>query len=204
MIRKVLPLLAAIAFAASAHAQLGVYGSVTLNNLTGQSGSPAAPASYTAGSQAFPLTYQGVNPIGGTGGIYYDFKSFGPVRIGADVRGVVTNAKRGAETQFQGTGVHIGSILGGARFVFSVPIVPLRAYLEPAVGLGRSDFGIQSQRVNSLEYHLFAGADLKVLPVLDWRVVELGYGGLDSLGTNSHNYPLKSISTGLVLHLPSL
>lgn len=204
MIRKALPLLAVFALAASAHAQLGVYGSLTLNNLTGQSGSPASPSSYTSGSQSFPLTYQGVNPIGGTGGIYYDFKAFGPVHIGADVRGVITNGKRGAETQFQAAGIHIGSILGGARFVFRVPVIPIRAYLEPAVGLGRSDFGIQTQRVNAVEYHLFAGADLKVLPVLDWRVVELGYGGLDSFGTSSHNYPLKSVSTGLVLHLPSL
>ncbi len=204
MIRKALPLFAVLAFAASAHAQFGVYGAVTLNNLTGQSNSPAAPATYTSGSQAFPLTYQGVNPIGGTGGVYYDFKTFGPVKIGADVRGVITNAKRGAEVQFQGSGVHIGSVLGGARFVFHTPFAPIKPYLEPAVGVARTDFGIQTQRVSALEYHLFAGADLKVLPVLDWRVVELGYGGLDSFGTNSHNYPLKSISTGIVFHFPTL
>ena len=209
MIRKALPLLAALAFAASAHAQIGVYGSVTLNSLSGQSSSPAAPQSYTVNSVSFPITYQTVDPIGGTGGIFYDFKTFGPVRLGADVRGVVTDGDRGAQTQFKASGVHIDSVLGGVRFVIHTPLTFIKPYVEPAVGLGKSDFGFLTDsaarpvRANSLEYHLFAGADLKVLPLLDWRVVELGYGGLDSFGTDAHNYPLKSVSTGIVFHFPT-
>ncbi len=48
---------------------------------------------------------------------------------------------------------------------------------------------------NSLEYHFFAGLDYNLLPVVSWRVIELGYGGLDAGG---HNYPIANISTGIV------
>jgi hypothetical protein len=37
---------------------------------------------------------------------------------------------------------------------------------------------------------------------MDYRVAELGYGGLDPFGTYSHNYPIKSVSMGFVFHLP--
>ena len=38
--------------------------------------------------------------------------------------------------------------------------------------------------------------------ILDWRVAEFGYGGLDPFGTYSHNYPIKQVSMGFVIHLP--
>jgi len=41
-----------------------------------------------------------------------------------------------------------------------------------------------------------------VLPIMDFRVVEFGYGGLDPFGTYSHNYPVKQVSSGFVFHLP--
>ena len=69
-------------------------------------------------------------------------------------------------------------------------------------GVGRSNYGVIGPNLtNGFEYHLFAGADLRLLSVLDFRIVELGIGGLDASG---HNFPLKSISTGVVFHLPSL
>ena len=52
------------------------------------------------------------------------------------------------------------------------------------------------------KYEGFAGLDIKLLPILDWRVAEFGYGGLDPFGTYSHNYPIKQVSMGFVLHLP--
>jgi hypothetical protein len=207
MTRKALVLLAPLAFAASARAQIAAYGTVTLNSLGGLKSSPYAESS----TNPTGLTFQSnVNPIGGTFGGYYDFKTLGPIRLGVDARGVITDGKRGAQAAAQGSGVHIGSGLAGVRLSFHTPLLGLKPYVEGAAGLGRSDFGFlinsagKPQPVSNLEYHVFAGADLRFLPIADWRVVELGYGALDSFGTNSHTYPLRSVSTGIVLHLPTL
>ena len=55
---------------------------------------------------------------------------------------------------------------------------------------------------NNFQYEGLAGLDIKLLPIMDWRVVEFGYGGLDPFGTYSHNYPIKQVSMGFVFHLP--
>jgi hypothetical protein len=204
--KAVLFLAAAIATTTIAHAQLGVYGTVTVNRLSGQQSSPYAPLN------ADPANCQGtfartcvvnnsVDPIGGGGGVYYDFKTYGPVRLGVDVRGTITNSKQGADTYFRGNGTRIWSTLGGIRASFHTPIPIIKPYIQGSVGLGRSDYGLAPSVHNNLQYEGFAGVDLKLLPVMDFRVVELGYGGLHG-GTDSHNYPLGTISSGVVFHLP--
>jgi len=209
--KAVLFLAAAIATTTIAHAQLGVYGTVTVKRLTGQQSSPLAPAN------ADPADCTGlfapncevnnsVDPIGGGGGVYYDFKTFGPIRLGADLRGTITNSNQGAETHFRGQGTRIGSVLGGVRVSFHTPIKIIKPYIQGSVGLGRSDYGLSSTPPvvvhNNLQYEGFAGVDLKLLPIMDFRVVELGYGALNSFGTASHTYPIGTISSGVVFHLP--
>jgi hypothetical protein len=202
MVRKSVVLFAAVfTLTASAHAQLGVYGTVTVDRMSGLRNSPAATPGV--------VYNDAINPLGGTGGIFYDFLKLGPVRIGADLRGSITTTKRGAETASEGSGGRLDSGLGGVRVVFHTPIKLFKPYAEAAAGIGRSNYGIvlptatSSGLRNNLEYHVFAGLDIKVLSVMDFRAVELGYGGLNSFGTDSHNYPLKSVSTGVVFHLPS-
>jgi hypothetical protein len=209
--KAVLFLAAAAASATIAHAQLGVYGTVTVNRLSGQQSSPLAPAN------ADPADCMGlfapscevnnsVDPIGGGVGIYYDFLKLGPVKLGADLRGTITNGNQGAETHFRGQGTRIGSALGGIRVSFHTPIPIIKPYVQGSVGLGRSDYGLSSTPPvvvhNNLQYEGFAGVDLKILPIMDFRVVEVGYGALNSFGTGSHTYPIGTISSGVVFHLP--
>jgi hypothetical protein len=142
--------------------------------------------------------------------VYYDFMKLGPVRLGADLRGSILTTKRGAYVNFNGSGARIYSALGGVRASFHTPIAPLKPYIQVSAGLGRSDYGLFSQGStngqvvmhNNFEYEGLAGLDIKLLPILDWRVAELGYGGLDPFGTYSHNYPIKQVSMGFVFHLP--
>ena len=204
MNRKALSLLAAVPlalFAPLAQAQLGIYGTVTVQRMSGISGSPVT----TAG-----VTYvDSVDPLGGSGGIYYDFMNFGPVRLGADLRGSIVTTHRGALAASNGAGARINSGLGGVRASFRTPLPYLKPYLEGAAGVGATNYGVLTgntgvQLRNNFEYHVYAGLDVKVFPIMDFRVAEFGYGGLDPFGTGSHNYPLKSVSTGVVFHLPSL
>jgi hypothetical protein len=208
MVRKSVAVFAAVvassffAFSSSAQAQLGVYGTVDVARLSGIQGSPATTKGVSYNDN--------VNPLGGTGGIYYDFKQFGPIKLGADLRGSILTSSRGAEAASNGAGTRLDSGLGGIRAVFHTPFFALKPYVEGAVGIGRSNYGIvlpsaaSNGLKNNLEYHVYAGLDVKLLPIMDVRVAELGYGGLVGFGTLGHNYPLKSVGVGVVFHLPSL
>ena len=224
MIRKALFLLPVLALAAaSAHAQFSVYGTVTLDHLTGINTSPVlntlTPGPCTSTVTTNCTSYRSdVNPIGFTGGVSYDVKQVGPALLTADVRGIVENNHQGAQTSAQGAGTHIYSVLGGVKASFSTPLSYLRPYVEGAVGYARSNYGVLTNAgttnaagnpilpgvstQGNLEYHVFAGADLRVLPIADWRVVELGYGALNEIGNYSHTYPLYSVSSGVVFHFP--
>jgi hypothetical protein len=211
--RKAVLLLAAVAVASStsSHAQVGVYGMFTADRLSNIASSPVPlPPNSTAAAFARANT---VDPLGGTGGVYYDFLKLGPVKLGADLRGSILTTKRGAYINFNGPGARIYSVLGGVRGSFQTPVKSLKPYLQISAGLGRSDYGLYSGQpastqpvpnviYNNFQYEGFAGLDFKLLPILDWRVAEFGYGGLDPFGTNSHNYPIKQVSMGFVIHLP--
>jgi len=205
--RKAVLFLAAVAVAttASAHAQIGVYGEFTVDRLSNIASSPL-PGNPTTGPNARINT---ADPLGGTGGIYYDFLKLGPVKLGADVRGSILTTKRGANVSFNDSGTRIYSALGGVRALFHTPVAPLKPYLQISAGLGRSDYGLSNTTstgqvilYNNFEYLGLAGLDIKLLPIVDWRVAEFGYGGLDPFGTYSHNYPIKQVSMGFVFHLP--
>jgi hypothetical protein len=201
--RKAVFFLAAVAIVSSvsASAQVGVYGMFTADELSNIASSPLPPLSSAPSDQRS----NSVNPLGGTGGVYYDFKTWGPVRLGVDARGSILTTKRGAYVNFNASGARIYSVLGGVRASFHTPIAPLKPYLQVSAGLGRSDYGLQSSGgavtiYNNFEYEGLAGLDIKLLPVLDFRLVEFGYGGLDPFGTYSHNYPIKQVSSGFVIH----
>src|SRR5271156_3967251 len=209
ILRKAVFLLAAVAVATtiSAQAQVGVYGEFTVDRLSNIASSPLPQSSSPANVRS-----NTVDPLGGTGGVYYDFLKLGPVKLGVDARGSILTTKRGAYVNFDGPGARIYSALGGVRAVFHTKYAPLKPYIQVSAGLGRSDYGLFStssttaQQPNAIhsnfEYVGLAGLDIKLLPILDWRVAEFGYGGLDPFGTYSHNYPIKQVSMGFVFHLP--
>ena len=180
-----------------AKAQTGVYGTFTATRMGGLQSSPYAAAANLDGG-----TRPTIDVSGGTFGGYYDFKTIGPVRLGADARGVVTRSSRGADLDFTTAGSHLYSALGGVRGSFHTPIKFIQPYVQLSAGLGRSDYGLTTQTLhNNFEYHAFAGADLHLASFLDFRAVELGYGALTG---GSHSYSLRSVSTGIVFHFPTL
>ena len=200
-----------IALVPSAQAQAGVYGLFTATRIGNLQSSPAATFTNANGG-----TKATVDVSGGTFGGYYDFKTVGPICLGADLRGNVESSSRGAGVTSVGAGSHLYSVLGGVRGAFHTRYSFLEPYVQLSGGLGRSDYGLLRQvntgsalngtylLQNSFEYHAFAGADIHLAGFLDFRVVELGYGGLAAFGNNSHNYPLRSVGTGIVLRLPTL
>lgn len=207
--------LAAAAFAtfatSAARAQAAVYGTFTVNQLSGIKNSPAIKASCP-GFSAFLCPSSNyndsVNLLGGTFGGYYDFFNLGPVKLGVDARGILSSAKRGAQKRSNGTGARLYSGLGGVRAVFHTRWVPIRPYIQGSAGFARTDYGLPNTTngrvnlTNNFQYMGYAGVDITLLPVMDFRMVEFGYGGINPFGNNSHNYPVKTVSSGIVFHLP--
>lgn len=196
-------LAAALTLCPFAHAQFGAYGMFTESHLSGIQSSPLKLAGVAYNDS--------VNPSGFTGGLQYDFYNLGPARIGADLRGSLFHTSKGPQALASGggsvgTGATADSVLGGIRASFHTPVDFVRPYVQASAGLGRSDFGLATDSVgrpalrNSFEYHGFAGVDLRVIDIMDFRAVELGYGAITSAG---HTYPIASISTGVVFHLPT-
>jgi len=223
MIRSLRLPLAVLALAlplSTAHAQFSAYADVTVEQLSGIKSSPVlqtlSPLPCTGSATTNCTAYNNsVHPIGFTGGASYDWKTFGPATIGFDLRGIVESDRRGAQTNATGSGARIYSGLGGIRASFATPIKPLRPFVQGSFGYARSNYGVLTNAQvssnplfpgiptqNNLEYHVYAGMDLRFLPVADWRVFEAGYGALQEIGNFSHNYPLYSISTGIVFHIP--
>lgn len=180
--------LVVLAFAGSARAQTSVYGTVTVDHVTG-----IKCQGTTCGSNDGTI-----NPVGGMGGVSYDLRSVGPVRLGVDVRAssVVGNKNAAIYSNFPRPRIY--SVLGGVRASFKTPLVQLKPYVEGLVGYGRSNFAA-TPYASGLEFRGLAGVDLSLLPALDFRVVELGVGSLRNTG---NSYSIESISTGVVFHLP--
>jgi hypothetical protein len=210
MIRKTVVLLAASLFAVSAHAQLAGYATLTVSRMSSLKTSP-----YAAQLDK-NLVDDSINPLGATLGAYYDFRTLGPFRLGVDARTQLLTTKQGAESGYNGIGGRVHSYLGGVRGTFHV-YKAFDGYVQGSAGLGQSDYGFAPALIyavdgqpnqpkahvilkNNVEYHVFAGLQLHVLPYADWRVFEAGYGALSGGG---HTYPLPSVSTGVVFHLPT-
>ncbi len=158
----------------SLHAQLGLYGAFTVQNL----GVPN-DSSY--------------NFYGGTFGAYLASGRLAILSLGVDLRG--------SFTRNSGNSFDSGSI--GPRLALNLHVLPIQPYVEGTVGLGSLNLagGSPSNGIG-FEYQVLGGLDYTILPRVDWRVAEYSYGGLPSL--NNYGYHPKSLSTGLVLRLPRL
>lgn len=168
---KLLSPLAMMLFAVpiGAHAQLGVYGAFSTATLS-------------------RLTDTRIN--GGLVGLQYDGSHHPLVNFGIDLRGSFLMGDNETRTT---------TVVGGPRLVLHLPVVPLHPYGEALVGGGSVRFGQGSATTNtgSLAGGVAAGADLHLLPFIDWRVIDFSYSRLVQAHTGQ-----KSFSTGIVIRIP--
>ena len=193
LFRKLLPLFALFAVFGStaAHAQFGLYGTVTgeqVNNLT-----CTDLSSNAVGACVTPTTTE--KPYGANFGAYYDFRNFGPARLGVDLRGGVLNTNKNTVNNTSSRDfIRQYTVLGGVRASFNTPIHLIRPYGEIAVGYAK--FGPVYAYNTYTEAEGLVGIDVPVLPIMDIRAIEFGAGALFGSGTHS----LQSIGVGLVFH----
>ena len=225
-----------------ARAQFGVYGMYQGTRLSGVQclNAQTVPVGAAATSSTAPACANGtagyvVNPAGavvvapstgslnftgGFGGVYYDWRNFGPARIGFDVRAGETHSNKSASSGAGGAdATATQDVLAGVRASFHTPIKIVRPYVQGSVGWGRSNitepFGATNglagsivpprQYDNFIEYEGFVGVDLKLFSIMDFRAIELGLGGMsrEGSGQGSTTVGIQSVGIGIVFHLPA-
>jgi len=190
---------AALGCALGARAQLGVYGTYTANQLSGITCYQPAPGTCSSGGGK-------VNPSGISGGLFYMLHDFGPLRLGVDVRGASARSNKSATTSAGGANAtESNSALGGVRATIRTPFPFIKPYAQVSAGWARSDAAEQTHSYdNFVMYEGFIGADIRVLPMLDLRLPELGIGNMNRIGSGGgvSSIGVKTVAVGIVLHLP--
>lgn len=193
LFRKLLPLFAVFALlcVTRAHAQIGVYGTVTGERISGLNCTqlnPIGVGNCTTGTVT-------EKPYGANFGGFYDFRSIGPVRLGVDLRGGVLNTnKNNANNSASSDVIRHYTALGGVRGTVGTPIKWIRPYGEVAVGYAK--FGPVYHYANYTQVEGIVGVDIPILPFLDIRGIEFSAG--EMFGPSSHG--VQSIGAGLVFH----
>jgi hypothetical protein len=153
---------------ATAHAQTGVYGQ------------------FGATRFNVPTEEWG---YGGAFGLYTDFYKVPFAQVGADVRFQFTRPD---------SNTNLFSGLVGPRLALHPKVVPLNPYAEFLFGAGHFTYGNNSPSTTQFDWRVLGGLDKTVLPHLDWRVIEVSYG---QLNTYAGRLRPVTLSTGIVLRL---
>jgi len=173
-------LLAASTFS-TAHAQIGVYGKFNAVKV-----SPGPSNLYF--SQGW---FKGPG-----GGVYFNLVHLGPLSLGGDVRG---DYLYNSPDKYR-------DVLFGVRVGAKAPLIPIRPYAQFSAGLGSSSQPTTggSKYNNKFQYWIIGGVDHTILPHIDWRVAEIGYGHMTGIssGTPVAGSNLFTIGTGVVVRLP--
>jgi hypothetical protein len=200
--------------AVAAHAQLGLYLGYTANRISGITCYDPQHACSSANGN--------VNPSGIQGGAYYDFKTYGPVRLGIDLRGGDFHSNKSATSSAGDKNITgMDDVLLGVRGSFHTRYSWLAPYAQVSLGYARSN---AAEPINTLTsgytgvtnppryednffmYEGFVGVDIHVFPVLDLRPVEVGIGNMNRIGNGDgvSSVGVKTIGAGVVFHLPKV
>jgi hypothetical protein len=167
----------------TAYAQVGVYGKFNLVRV------PSSSANNFTTSGWF---------YGPGGGVYFNVVHLGPVSLGGDIR---------ADYLFQSP-QRYRDVLFGVRAGAKAPLLPFRPYAQISAGIGGTSVsGVQNSGraySNKLQYWIIGGVDHTILPRIDWRIAEIGYGHMTGVSSSppATGVNLFTLSTGVVVRLP--
>jgi hypothetical protein len=126
---------------------------------------------------------------GGGFGLYSDFMKVPFGKVGGDIR---FQWVRPADN------TTLFSTLLGPRIALHPKVVPLNPYAEFLFGAGHFSYGNNAPSTTQFDWRVLGGLDKTVLPHIDWRVIEVSYGQLNTY--SGHLQPV-TLSTGIVLRL---
>jgi hypothetical protein len=129
-------------------------------------------------------------------GAYDDLYHSGNLAAGLDIRGNI----------LRGDGAQLNTFLFGGRVAYkSVERPNIKPYFQASVGVGSSKAATNPVHISKFEYNIAAGVDYAFASHVDFRVIEIGYGSVQTISTSAidqigptSNSQLVNFSTGLV------
>ena len=162
--------------AASARAQLGIYGEFNATH-----------------DPSIPTWYKGF-----TGGAYANFLKVGPVHLGLDLRGSFQAGDQyGYRNFLVGPRLEVKPPL--------LPIKPyIQASVGVGGNEYNGTSRLQTHYSDKLQYGFIGGLDYFLIPHVDLRVAEVGYLRMSAItsGTPAPAINLVTVGAGIVLRLP--
>jgi hypothetical protein len=132
-------------------------------------------------------------------GGYVNFVHAPKFDAGIDVRDMIVT----------GNNAHLNSFMVGGRLVAKPIAESFKPYLQVSIGAGSSKPPHSSVHLTRLQYQIFGGVDYTLAKHVDFRIVEVGYGGVSTISSGNFNgsvtFPassLFSVSSGLVFRFP--
>jgi hypothetical protein len=173
----------------SAHAQVGLYFNPVVSRISNRA--DTGPFAFL-GDGATSQIFGGVD-FGG----YYDFAHFAKFDAGLDMRDTIQH----------GNSASLNSFMVGAHIEAKPLAHGLKPYAMLSVGDGRTRPPLSTVHVNKLEIDFTGGVDKELGRHVDWRVVEVGYGSVTTISSNTYGGPsiptakLLNFSTGFVFRI---
>ncbi len=174
-------------------AQVGLYATVTGSRISGIT--CLDPQHVCASNDGT------VRPYGTTFGGYYEFRTYGPARVGFDLRGTVLNTNKPADYyQASSDQIRHYTAMGGLRASFTTRLKYIRPYAQVDAGLSRTNAVGQGTSNPAKDYRNYtqvegvAGIDVPLFSNIELRAIE--FTGGEMFGPSSHS--TASISAGLV------
>ena len=193
-LRLLVPSLAMALTTMAAHAQVGLYLNPVVSRVS-NSTADTGPFAFL-GQNATSRIFGGVD-IGG----YYNFAHYAKADVGFDVRDTIQH----------GGGASLNSLLFGLKVQAKPMAHGLKPYGQLSIGEGSSKSPLSAIHIGKVEYDIFVGVDRPIARHVDWRILEVGYGSVSTISSNSfggvtpkpiNSSTLLNFSTGLVFRIP--
>lgn len=159
----------------------------------------------TANTDTGPFAFLGENATSKTfGGVvfggYYDVFHQPKYDISLDLRDSIVH----------GGNASLNSFLFGVRFAAKPVRSSFKPYAQGSVGAGRSKSPLSPIHADKFTFNVAAGIDRPINRHVDWRIVEVGYGSVTTIGSylykgdtvSAPSTHLINFSTGLVFRIP--
>jgi hypothetical protein len=188
-LRFLVPALALVLTTIAAHAQVGIYVNPVVSRISNSTADTGTFAFLGSGDKS--QTFGGVD-FGG----YYDFAHLSKADISVDVRDAIQH----------GNNASLNSFLVGLRLA-SKPMSfgGLKPYAQFSVGEGRTRAPLSDAHIQRLQYGVFAGVDKALAKHVDWRIIEVNYGSVKTISSQTFGGPTNipaarvlGFSTGFV------
>jgi hypothetical protein len=187
-LRFLVPTLALAFTTIAAHAQIGLYFNPVVSRIS-NSVPDTGPYAFLGDGQTSQI-FGGVD-FGG----YYEFAHYSKFDVSADMRDAIQH----------GNNASLNSFLVGLRVAAHPMAFGLKPYGQFSVGAGRTRPPASNAHIERLQYGVFGGLDRPLNKHIDWRVVEVSYGSVGTISSETFEGPTKipsarilGFSTGFV------